>query len=508
MRRKRNFIIFTTCLLVLLACNAIFAQKNAADKIAVARFEKNIEQGKFQETERPLLDYAIAHPQDAKALELLGRMRYLQNRLPEAKSLYTRAVALDANSVSAKIALGQIFAESGQKDEARRILFEAAQNPINNSSLQLNLARAFLFTGEPAKAIETAEKLPPAIKAADALPIIAAAYLESGKGEKLTDLLPLMKKAAISNPRLAAQCAEVLQNAAMNKEAVNLLRQTLAAAPNNFSILILLGKSEIAAKDFMQASQHLSQAAKLQPRSAQVFFAQALLAEAQGNSPAALQLLTRARQIEPNSAEILSQFVISAMRVKQTRAAIDAAKILLESKPDEPEYSYLLGAAFLQNGNIDAAQQNLQRFVELRPADSRGCLALGLTLASQPDKIGEARAQLNHCLEIDVRNVEARYQLGLSYKTQGETAKAVEYLEETVKQAPNYASALRDLGALYLQAGGETKARIVLEKAVALAPDDADTHFQLSRLYNLIGETALAKQHLEIFQKLKNSTVK
>jgi hypothetical protein len=44
----------------------------------------------------------------------------------------------------------------------------------------------------------------------------------------------------------------------------------------------------------------------------------------------------------------------------------------------------------------------------------------------------------------------------------------------------------------------------VLEKSLALNEKDADTHFQLSRLYNLIGETDLAKKHLEIFQNLRN----
>ena len=116
----------------------------------------------------------------------------------------------------------------------------------------------------------------------------------------------------------------------------------------------------------------------------------------------------------------------------------------------------------------------------------------------------DARKQLRHCVEIDPNNFEAKYQLGLSYKTQGETAKAIEYLEAAIKNSPDYALALRDLGAVYLQSGAETKARTVLEKSIALSPNDADTHFQLSRLYNLIGETELAKKHLEIFQKLRN----
>ena len=81
---------------------------------------------------------------------------------------------------------------------------------------------------------------------------------------------------------------------------------------------------------------------------------------------------------------------------------------------------------------------------------------------------------------------------------------AIPLLETIVKEQPNYAPALRDLGALYLQTSNESKAQAVLEKAGALNPNDAETHFQLSRLYNLTGNSALAKQHLEIFQKIKN----
>jgi Tfp pilus assembly protein PilF len=55
-----------------------------------------------------------------------------------------------------------------------------------------------------------------------------------------------------------------------------------------------------------------------------------------------------------------------------------------------------------------------------------------------------------------------------------------------------------------LQAGNEAKAREMLERSAAIDPNDAETHFQLSRLYNLIGDAGLAKQHLDLFQKIKN----
>ncbi len=508
MRRKFSRLTLIFCAAFLAVDNPIFAQSKGIDKNVVARFEKSVEQGKIEEIERLLLDFAVANPNNPKVLELLATVRYRQNRLPEAAALYKRILSLDANSASAKINLARIVYISGQPDEARRMLADVIQISISDQTLRLNLALAFLLVGEPYKALETAEKLPVKIKNADALPVIAASYSALKMEQKLRDLLPLMKKAAALNPILSAQCAEILQNAGMNEEAIGLLRSTLAAAPNNFDILILLGRFEIGAKEFASAKQHLSQAAKLQPRSAKLFFVQALFEEARGNSVAALELLKQARLLAPDSPEILSQFVISAMRAKQTRAAVEAARILAQSKPDEPEYLYLLGAASLQNGSIAEAQTNLQRLMELRPSHSRGCLALGLTLAAQTDQIENARKQLARCIEIDAGNVEAKYQLGLSYKAQGETAKAVEYFEETIKSAPNYAHALRDLGAVYLQSGAEQKARVVLEKAVALASEDADTHFQLSRLYNLIGESALARKHLEKFQTLRNAASK
>lgn len=508
MFHKRIYLVLKFGLALSLGFASIFAQNNPVDKNAVARFEKSIEQGKLEEIERPLLDYAVANPTNPQILELLAKLRYRQNRLPEAAALYKRILTLDANSASAKINLARILYVTGEPDEARLMLAGVAEDTLSDQTLKLNLAATFLLIGEPQKALDAAAKLPLKIKNTSALPIIAAIYAALKSEQSLRDLIPMMKRAAVLNPAIAAQCAKVLQNTGMNQEAVGLLRLTLTTVPNNFDVLVLLGRFEIGAKEFTPAKQHLSAAAKLQPRSANLFFAQALLEEAQGNLLAAFELLKQARLIEPDSPEILSQFVVTAMRANQSRAAVEAAQILLESKPDEPEYLYLLGAASLQNGNINQAQSNLQRLIEIRPADSLGCLALGLTLAAQSDQLENARRQLKHCIEIDANNVEAKYQLGLSYKAQGETAKAVEYLEETIKSAPNYAIALRDLGATYLQTGAEQKARIVLEKAVALAPEDADTHFQLSRLYNLIGESALAKKHLEMFQTLKKPSVK
>lgn len=508
MRRNAETSIFLIWFLFTLTAQTVFTQISAADKIVLARFEKSIEQGKLTEIERPLLDFAVAHPNDANTLELLALLRYRQNRPSEAESLFRRVLTLAPDSADAKIYLARIADESGRTDAARQMLNEIRLSEVAADAIRLDLANAFLSVGDFQKALQTTEKLSSKTRNSAALPLIAAIYIGTSERRKLNDLLPSMKKAATVNPVLAARCAEVLQSAGMNKEAVDLLGAALTTSPNDFDVLISLAIAETAGRDFPRAELHLNRAAKLKTRQPEILLARAMLEAAKGNPVAALEALKQARQVAPDSATILSQFVVAAMRANQAGAAFGAAKDLLALKPDDAEFQYLYGAAALQNGNFGEAQKSLEDFVLQRPRDSRGCLALGLTLAALPDRIDAARNQLTRCLEIDPKNYEAKYQLGLSYKAQGETAKAVPLLEDAVKIAPGYAPALRDLGALYLQSNEEAKARIVLEKAVALDAADADTHFQLSRLYNLIGEKALARQHLETFQKLRNQGAK
>jgi len=481
------------------ACGFVAAQKSVGDKNLLLRFEKSIEQGNYQSVERDLLNYAIANPTDAKAFELLGNLRFAQNRFNEAKSLYQKSLSLDAHSAIARINLATVNFQSGKHVQAASDLDEIADRDVSSDALRLKLAQAFALVGDCQKALSSVEKLGVKIKNADALPVRAGCFLQSGERQKISPLLVSAKNLAKQNPAIVVKFAAVLTDGAMYKESADVLRPVVSAFPQNAEALVLLAKSEIYRKDLANAKIHLNQAAKTNANSPDLLFVRALLESEQGNQAQALDLLGKSLAANPDSTTVLSRFVITAMRANQAGRAFRAAEKLMELKPDEPEFLYLHGAAALQSNNLQTAENSLSRFVELRPQDSLGCLALGLTY-----KLENARRQLKHCVETNPNNFEAKYQLGLSYKTQGETAKAIEYLEATIGDAPDYAPALRDLGAVYLQTGAETKARAVLEKSAAINPNDADTHFQLSRLYSLIKEIDLAKKHLEIFQKLKN----
>jgi tetratricopeptide (TPR) repeat protein len=489
-----------TIVLFLLSILSISAQNG---KTLVA-FDTNIEAGKIAETEPDLFKYVIANPKDATGFSLLAKLRFKQGRFNEAKALANRALRLDSKLLSAKTTLCESHIQTHGFDEARSVLDTISTSEIKDISTILKLAKIYANIGNCPKALSITDKLTINLKNTTALPLRGECFLLTKDVKNFTLSITTAKGLTKSNSPLAVEFAGILSKAKLDKETVDLLRLAIASSPTNAIALLLLAKSEVFLKDLVNAKIHLTKAEKLDSNSAELAFVKSLVESEQNDNKKALELLAISLTANPNNTEYLSQYVLVAMRAGIPANAVRGAERLLELQPENLDFIYLYGAAALQNNNLTSAEAALNKFFEARPNDARGCLALGLTLAAQPDRIELARNQMQKCLTINPNNFEATYQLGLSYKTNGEAAKAVEYLEKTVKLSPNYASALRDLGAVYLQTNNEAKARQILEKAVSLNPNDADTHFQLSRLYNLIGERELAKKHLEVFQKLKN----
>ena len=488
--------------IALLWSNAL-SQTSSVNQNLLVGFERDIARGQIAQVEPSLLAYASARPNDAKALELLARIRAIQGRLEEARALYQRVLALEPKSPSAAIDGARVSYSLGYTDDALRFLrgIESLSVP---PPTRLKLAATYFFIGNLQKAEQLVGELPDKLKNGDALPLLGAIFLESGRREKINTLIGYMKSSSLTSPDLTMQNADILLKGGFGKEAAEIVRMSQSKFPRHPGLLLLLGQLEAEEGQLISADEHLKLAARLAPHSIEVLLAQAKVAGALQHVDEAFTAISKAREIAPDSPKVLADFVLLAIRMNKSQAALDTAKTLVNAHPDNDEFRYLLGAAALQNGNLEMAQTTLELYTKLHPTDSRGCLALGLTLAAQTDKVENARSQLAHCIEIDPSNYEAKYQLGLSYKAQGDNKRAIEFLEQAVTQAANYSPILRDLGTLYLQEGADVKARELLERAVSIDPQDADIHFQLARLYNRTGQTALAKQHLDIFQKLRN----
>lgn len=480
------------------------AQTAAENKASLAGIERSIDRGEIADVEHELFRYITSNTADALGFYLFAKLRFKQGRFSESRSMASKALSLDAGLVKAKMLLAQCALQLGERDQLTSVLSSLSDNDLSDAATRLEIGGLYAQIGDCDSAVKVLEKLPVEVKKGAALPVRARCLLLEGKVKQLAALIPLAAIQVRKDPGIVVAFSAVLFGGGLYKETAGLTRQVIKAYPDNFEGLLLLSRSEIHLNDLKSAKVHLAKAETLRADSAELFFTRSLLETEEGNFQAAYDALEKSLGLNSGNPGTLAQYVVSALRVGQAGRALKAAERLLKMQPDNPEFSYLYGIASLQNDNVLQAEEALAKYADVRPKDSRGCLALGLVYSAQKDRASDARKQLLKCLTIDPRNVEAAYQIGLSFKAEGDFVKAITYFEQAINIAPNYAAAVRELGIAYLQTGLETKARKYLEKAAVLSPSDAETHFQLSRLYNIIGERELGKKHFEIFQKLKD----
>lgn len=492
-------------ILLVCACLLILAGRPAfAQDPSLANFEKKIEEGRFAEIEREVLDHAIKNPDQPDAFELLGRIRLRQGRLSEAQALFKKSLQLDAGFVRASFGLAETDILAGEFESAASRLSAIEEGNELDDLSKLRLAELSLLLGDCERVFRQVSGFASGLKNGAAVPVRTACLIRAGREKELKDLLASFRGSLSPERREAGlRVTRILLENRLFEAARGIADILHRQKPDEPEATLLLIEAEIYLGELDSAGKRMAGLREEERVGNRLFFVRGLHSAALGKYEEATRDFESYLAGKPGDIPGLRNLIVAALRGGQPSKAFNAAEKLLRLDPTEPEHTYLHGVSALQAGKTNEAESSLSKFLKVRPEDDLGCVAYGLALAAQPDKLETARTQMKKCIEMNPDNIEAHYQLGLAYKTAGETALAITHLEQVIARKDDYAQALRDLGLLYVQNQQEAKARPVLEKAVRLLPEDADTHFQLSRLYNLLGEPELARKHLQIFRELR-----
>ncbi|MBZ5636031.1 MAG: FG-GAP-like repeat-containing protein, partial [Acidobacteriia bacterium] len=163
-----------------------------------------------------------------------------------------------------------------------------------------------------------------------------------------------------------------------------------------------------------------------------------------------------------------------------------------------------LGKAFYENpATQKEAVQEFEQALKLAPDSAREKLnyALALLRASGHDE--EAVRRLQEVQRQDPSLPHTWFNLGIYYKRQGDTNRAIAQFEGMIARAPSEPIGHYQLGALYRQVNRTMDAQTQFERARELDPLLAAAPFQLYNLQRLAGNTAQADRYLADFQRIQ-----
>jgi len=149
---------------------------------------------------------------------------------------------------------------------------------------------------------------------------------------------------------------------------------------------------------------------------------------------------------------------------------------------DNLELSYILGLAYIQTRQADAARASLARTFKLAP-DSAAAHVVTAQMMLRLEIEPQAEAELKRALEKDARIPRANYLLGQLALFRGRLDDAIALSERELTANPGDAMALYQLGDAYLRAAKTDEAMAALQKSLWLNPYYSGPYILLGRLY-------------------------
>jgi Flp pilus assembly protein TadD len=153
-----------------------------------------------------------------------------------------------------------------------------------------------------------------------------------------------------------------------------------------------------------------------------------------GNLKAAIPLLKRALELDPNNKQGWNDLGLAYLRLGQFEDAGVAFRKQIELNPyDEHVYNYL-GFTLQQQQNYTDAAKAFQKQIEVNPIDPVAHAALG-ALYLEEHKFAEAVPELDKATILSPDNAELQVSLGQAYINTGEKEKALVAFEKGVELA-------------------------------------------------------------------------
>lgn len=296
----------------------------------------------------------------------------------------------------------------------------------------------------------------------------------------------------------ALAIAIALMAGGFSGQAAQPAKRVPSAKPDRASLIRQAAEAEQAGR--LDDAARLLRTAAETHQSVRAYLELARLQARMKQPAAGLATLAKARELAPNSEDVLSAHAQLSLAVKRPMPAVLTLRALTRLYPAVAQYHYLLGVGLMALGDMPGAVSALGEADRLEPEHAITLLALGLALNNRKE-YADARSVLRRSLDLQPESVEVVAALAEADAGLGNFDEAARYAQRALERAPAGATANLVMGLVHLERRNYTDARDALLRAVAADPESPKATYQLSLVYARLGDDANSQRYLDAYRE-------
>lgn len=430
---------------------------------------------------------------------------------PAAVGFYDESLLLNPSHVPSYLNKAAALIRLHLPGKAREALQDALKLDPDDSRIYWNIGLSYLDEENDPEARDAFEKtIALAPDYAPAYINLATIAIRAGRPQNAQAYLEAARDLDPSNSAVFWNLGLIAADAGDDEKAIELFTHTLRLDPANPDAYLNLAAAMMRQRQFAAALESLDKMTELAPQDHRIYWNQGLIAMEQGQNELAYQKFSQVLELQKDYPPALFNLGLSEYRAENRNKAREFFHRAAYANPDVgyPEAHYMLGKTYSEQDNFNAAINEYEIALRLRPdymeaafnmalnleaaGDLDASIEIYIELAKQPDAppealnnlaahwIGEdepsrAVTLLERALESDGTYITAAYNLGLAKLRLKDYHAAVRALEKAVTLDPSYFSAWKNLGIAHARLEDFESALVAMQKAFDLHPYDADT---------------------------------
>ena len=453
---------------------------------------------RFEQATIYLTEYSKQFPDHIGAYKLRASVFLAKGEPEKAIDLLKPLLITTPNDYRLCLLLGTAYMQTGRHEQANTLLEQAAtleaQGGSGESYTEMGLNR--LEMGQEALAVQQLELAvkhnPENIKAG--IPLVIT-YINRQQGDKAVQLAQALSQQAPQNLTLLNLLGTAQVAVQKRVEARKTFEQALIQDPNFLTAHLNLSKLDVATGNLQAAKERLERLLKKFPENVAILLELAQVARTAKQPEQALTWLQTARKLEPQSLPAL----LALMELKiATGKAIEAASLAQDSNTNlinNLQVQETLGRSYLASDNLSKAAGVFQRMSRNIGFNAPQLYKIANGQVQAHD-YSEAIKTLKKAVLGDANYLPAQVLLTELELRYGEPLFAKKRAEELVKQHPDQAIGYRLLGDIANHANNPKQALSHYQTAFNKQPETA----LLIKLYmtkQQSGEQADAMQILQ-----------